>query len=92
MMGLPANRTIGVVIGNGFGTTWGKSPTAYGWPGTGGQVGFAEPATGVSFSFLQSGDCRPDQRVRARDQDVGARARTGSLTPARGRTCSCIPT
>jgi CubicO group peptidase (beta-lactamase class C family) len=59
MMGLPANRTIGVVIGNGFGTTWGKSPTAYGWPGAGGQVGFAEPATGVSFSFLQSGDVDP---------------------------------
>ena len=59
LMGLPANRTIGVVIGNGFGTTWGKSPTAYGWPGAGGQVGFAEPATGISFSFLQSGD--PDQ-------------------------------
>ena len=59
MMGLPANRTIGVVIGNGFGTTWGTSPTAYGWPGAGGQVGFAEPATGVSFSFLQSGDADP---------------------------------
>lgn len=59
MMGLPANRTIGVVIGNGFGTTWGKSDTAYGWPGAGGQVGFAEPATGVSFSFLQSGDPDP---------------------------------
>jgi CubicO group peptidase (beta-lactamase class C family) len=58
-MGLPANRTIGMVIGNGFGTTWGRSPTAYGWPGAGGQVGFAEPATGVSFSFLQSGDTDP---------------------------------
>jgi CubicO group peptidase (beta-lactamase class C family) len=59
LMGLPANRTLGVVVGNGFGATWGKSPTAYGWPGAGGQVGFVEPATDVSFSFLQSGD--PDQ-------------------------------
>lgn len=56
LMGLPANRTLGVVVGNGFGATWGKSPTAYGWPGAGGQVGFVEPATGISFSFLQSGD------------------------------------
>jgi CubicO group peptidase (beta-lactamase class C family) len=56
LMNLPANRTIGVVIGAGFGTTWGDSPTAYGWPGAGGQIGFAEPATGVSFSFLQAGD------------------------------------
>ena len=56
MMGMPANRTIGVVVGDGFGATWGKSPTAFGWPGMGGQVGFAEPATGISFSFLQAGD------------------------------------
>jgi len=56
LMGLPANRTLGVVVGNGFGATWGRSPTAYGWPGAGGQVGFVEPATGVSFAFLQAGD------------------------------------
>ena len=56
LMNLPANRTLGVVIGAGFGTTWGKSPTAFGWPGAGGQIGFAEPATGISFAFLQSGD------------------------------------
>lgn len=56
LMNLPANRTLGVVIGRGFGTTWGESPTAYGWPGMGGQIGFAEPATGISFAFLQMGD------------------------------------
>jgi CubicO group peptidase (beta-lactamase class C family) len=56
LMNLPANRTLGVVIGAGFGTTWGKSATAFGWPGAGGQIGFAEPATGLSFSFLQTGD------------------------------------
>jgi CubicO group peptidase (beta-lactamase class C family) len=56
LMNLPANRTLGVVIGAGFGTTWGESPTAFGWPGMGGQVGFAEPETGISFAFFQSGD------------------------------------
>ncbi len=56
MMKLPANRTLGVVLGAGFGTTWGKSNTAFGWPGMGGQIGFAEPATGMSFAFLQMGD------------------------------------
>ena len=56
LMNLPANRTLGVVIGAGFGTTWASSPTAFGWPGAGGQIGFAEPATGISFSFLQTGD------------------------------------
>ena len=59
LMKLPANRTLGVVVGAGFGTTWGESPTAFGWPGAGGQIGFAEPATGISFAFLQMGD--PDQ-------------------------------
>jgi CubicO group peptidase (beta-lactamase class C family) len=56
MMNMPANRTLGVVVGAGFGATWGQSPTAFGWPGFGGQVGFAEPATGISFAFLQMGD------------------------------------
>lgn len=55
LMGMPANRTLGVVVGAGFGTTWGSSATAFGWPGAGGQIGFAEPETGVSFAFLQMG-------------------------------------
>ena len=56
LMNLPANRTLGVVVGAGFGTTWGRSPTAFGWPGAGGQIGFADPSTGISFAFLQVGD------------------------------------
>jgi CubicO group peptidase (beta-lactamase class C family) len=71
-MGMPANRTLGVVVGNGFGTTWGASPTAFGWPGAGGQVGFADPATGLSFAFLQAGDT---DQLRA----FGRAARMSSL-------------
>lgn len=56
LMNLPANRTLGVVVGAGFGATWAASPTAFGWPGVGGQIGFAEPATGISFAFFQVGD------------------------------------
>ena len=59
LMNMPANRTLGVVVGAGFGATWGASPSAFGWPGVGGQIGFAEPATGVSFAFLQMGDVDP---------------------------------
>jgi CubicO group peptidase (beta-lactamase class C family) len=59
LLGLPANRTLGVVVGAGFGATWGASRSAFGWPGAGGQVAFAEPATGVSFAFLQMGDVDP---------------------------------
>lgn len=54
LMNMPANRTLAVVVGRGFGATW-NSDTAFGWPGYGGQIGFAEPATGVSFAFLQMG-------------------------------------
>lgn len=57
--GLPANRTLGVVVGAGFGATWGASPNAFGWPGAGGQIGFAEPATGISFAFFQLGGDDP---------------------------------
>jgi CubicO group peptidase (beta-lactamase class C family) len=59
LMNMPANRTLGVVVGAGFGATWAQSPTAFGWPGAGGQIGFAEPSTGISCAFLQAGD--PDQ-------------------------------
>lgn len=59
LMNLPANRTLGVVVGAGFGATWSESPTAFGWPGAGGQIGFAEPETGISFAFLQMGDTDP---------------------------------
>lgn len=59
LMGLPANRTLGVVVGPGFGATWAESSTAFGWPGAGGQIGFAEPATGISFAFLQLGEPDP---------------------------------
>ena len=59
MMELPANRTLCVVVGAGFGATWADSPTAFGWNGVGGQIAFAEPATGISFSFLQMGDSDP---------------------------------
>ena len=56
LMKMPANRSLGLVIGPGFGATWSESETAFGWPGVGGQIGFAEPATGISFAFLQLGD------------------------------------
>jgi CubicO group peptidase (beta-lactamase class C family) len=59
LVGRPANRTIGLVVGAGFGSCWGRSPVAFGWPGAGGHVGFADPATGMSFGFVQYGDPDP---------------------------------
>ena len=54
--GLPANRTLLAVLGMGFGSVTPLSPTAFGWPGAGGQVAYMDPQTGISFSFLQHGD------------------------------------
>jgi CubicO group peptidase (beta-lactamase class C family) len=62
----PANRGLGVVIAGsgkylpyrGLGTR--VSPQAFGHQGVGGQVAWADPATGISFCLLTSGlDANP---------------------------------
>jgi CubicO group peptidase (beta-lactamase class C family) len=57
----PANRALGVVIAGddglaaqrGFGRT--ASPRAFGHGGAGGQIGWADPETGISFCYLTNG-------------------------------------
>jgi len=59
--GIKCNRALGVWIagddGNsnirGFGRT--NSPTAFGHGGAGGQIGWADPATGISFVYCTNG-------------------------------------
>jgi len=58
---VPANRTLGLVVagddGNelhrGFGR--GNSPRSFGAQGVGGQIAWADPATGLSFCYLTNG-------------------------------------
>lgn len=60
-LGIPANRTLGIVVAGddghaslrGFGHT--SSPRAFGHNGAGGQVAWADPATGLSFAYLTNG-------------------------------------
>jgi CubicO group peptidase (beta-lactamase class C family) len=67
-LGILANRALGIAIagedgrGNmrGFGRT--NSPASFGHPGFGGQTGWADPATGISFSYLTNGFDRNDIR------------------------------
>jgi CubicO group peptidase (beta-lactamase class C family) len=66
--GIKANRALGIVIAGddgkanlrGFGRT--NSPESFGHPGFGGQIGWADPATGISFGYLTNGYDRNDLR------------------------------
>jgi CubicO group peptidase (beta-lactamase class C family) len=66
--GFVANRTLGIVLAGddgkanlrGFGRT--NSPASFGHPGFGGQLGWADPATGISFAYLTNGFDRNDLR------------------------------
>jgi len=68
LRGFLANRALGVVIAGGdgkanlrgFGRT--NSPEAFGHPGFGGQLGWADPATGISFAYVTNGFDRNDLR------------------------------
>ncbi len=59
--GIPANRTLGLVVAGddghaayrGFGTA--SSPAAFGHNGAGGQLAFADPATGLSACYVTNG-------------------------------------
>ena len=68
LRGFIANRSLGMVIAGddgkanlrGFGRT--NSPDAFGHPGFGGQLGWADPASGISFAYLTNGFDRNDLR------------------------------
>ena len=72
VLGCLANRALGIVIAGddgqanmrGFGRT--NSPRAFGHPGAGGQCAWADPETGISFSFLTNGFDRNEIRMGRR--------------------------
>ena len=74
--GITANRALGIVIAGGdgranlrgFGRT--NSPESFGHPGFGGQIGWADPASGISFGYLTNGYDRNDLREGRRSVAV----------------------
>jgi CubicO group peptidase (beta-lactamase class C family) len=87
LTGVKANRALGVILAGddglahirgGFGKT--QSPGAFGHPGAGGQLAWADPATGVSLAYLTNGLDR--HLIREARRGVGISSRAGLLTAA----------
>jgi CubicO group peptidase (beta-lactamase class C family) len=78
--GIPTNRTIGLVVagGDGLGPRrgfgHGNSPSTFGHDGAGGQLAWADPATGLSFAYLTNGLDRHLIRQWRRNIGIGSRA------------------
>ena len=78
--GIPANRTLGLLVAGddgyaharGFGRT--VSPAAFGHNGAGGQIAWADPATGLSFAFVTNGYDRHEVRQPKRTTALGSLA------------------
>lgn len=80
MTNAPAHRSLGLVMAGpseaammrGFAST--NSPRTFGHMGAGGQVAWADPATGVSFAYLTNGLDRNPLRMGARNLGLSYRA------------------
>ena len=82
MLGMPANRALGVVIAGdakrhlrGFGH--GCSPRAFGHGGAGGQIAWADPETGISIGYCTNGFDR--HAIRQARRGVGISSRGAEL-------------
>lgn len=79
LFGTPANRALGVVIAGdgrrnarGFGHT--NSALSFGHGGAGGQLGWADPATGISLGYCTNGHDRNALRQGRRGISISNRA------------------
>lgn len=85
-MGMPANRTLGLTVAGDDGRAaqrgFGKhaSPLAFGHRGAGGQLAFADPATGLSVGYLTAGLDQQMIRQYRRDTAIASLA-TDILAP-----------
>ena len=81
-MGVPANRALGVILAGddgmanirGLGRT--VSPQAFGHNGAGGQLAWADPATGLSLGYTTNGYDRHEVRQPRRGTSIASLAAT----------------
>ena len=79
-MGTPANRSLGLVIAGDDGRSAARgmghtvSPRAFGHNGAGGQIAWADPATGLSFVYLTNGLDQHELRQWRRTVAIASRA------------------
>ncbi len=79
-IGTPANRTLGLVLAGDDGRSnlrgMGKtvSPETFGHNGAGGQIAWADPATGLSFVYLTNGIEQNPIREARRTTAIASRA------------------
>jgi CubicO group peptidase (beta-lactamase class C family) len=78
--GVPANRTLGLVVAGDDGRSHARgmgrtvSARAFGHDGAGGQIAWADPATGLSFCFLTNGLDQHQLREWRRTTAIASRA------------------
>jgi CubicO group peptidase (beta-lactamase class C family) len=79
-MGTPANRSLGLIISGADGKAGARgmgktvSPRAFGHNGAGGQIAWADPATGLSFCYLTNGLDQHALREWRRTTGIASRA------------------
>ena len=78
LSGTPVNRGLGIVVAGdaartlrGFGH--GNSPLAFGHGGAGGQIAWADPATGISIGYCTNGHDRNPLRLGRRGVGISSR-------------------
>lgn len=84
--GVPANRALSIVVAGddgkagmrGLGHT--VSPAAFGHNGAGGQIAWADPASGISFVWLTNGLDR--HHIREWRRTAGIASKAGVVAPA----------
>jgi CubicO group peptidase (beta-lactamase class C family) len=80
LLGVPANRTIGLILygddgkGSLRGFGHGQDPATFGHNGAGGQLAWADPSSGMSFTYLTNGLDRHVLRQARRSVGINSRA------------------